>query len=646
MDVFKYRDDIVANYRSFTTSFTKIKADDIKQYVTHRYDSGYYWPAPLIQLNPSFVSSQTVEQLVSQGKLHRTCQEIFRFGRDPNSPGVSAQLYKHQMDAIEIAKRGESYVLTTGTGSGKSLAYMLPIVDCILNTKGNSSTGIKAIIIYPMNALVNSQKEELDKFFGHYNENKPVTYGRYTGQESQEERHAMAATPPDIILTNFMMLELLMTRQDELDRSIMKAAKGIDFLVLDELHTYRGRQGADVAMLVRRVREALNADVQCIGTSATMASEGTLQARNEAIAEVASKMFGTDVKPENIITETLQRQTPHTEKPLGTTLSSSIHAGIAESLSFKKLREHPVSAWIELTLGIEKEEDRWVRTRPQTIQDASKKLSDDSGLPAETCETFLRDFLLTAYQCRDNKGNPLFAFRLHQFISGANTLFSTLEPVGNRQFDLSGQQYLPGDRSKRFFSVHFCRQCGQEYHPVWYGVKNGETHLTPRDIDDRSHDEEDSDFGFFMFDQDHVWDDAVIENYPENWIEEIRGTIRLKSNFKKYQPKGVYAEPSGKLTGGGNHGWFIPGSFRFCLNCGVSHAARGRDAIRVTGLSGEGRSSATTVLAVSALTYMLEQDSDLAQEAKKLLGFTDNRQDASLGRGCQCDRIYKRKRLS
>lgn len=633
MNVFKYRDNIVTNYRSFTTSFTKIKADDIQQFITSRYDSGRYWPAPLIQLNPSFVAGQSVEQLVSAGKLHPTCQDIFRFGKKDGFPGYSAQLHKHQMDAIEIAKDGHSYVLTTGTGSGKSLAYMLPIIDRILKSKQSDSPRIKAIIVYPMNALVNSQLEELDKFLGHYNQEKPVTYGRYTAQEKEAARHEMAAVPPDIILTNFMMLELLMTRQDDLDRAIMRAARGLDFLVLDELHTYRGRQGADVAMLVRRVREALNENVQCIGTSATMASEGTLQARNEAIAEVASKLFGSMVKPENIITETLQRQTPHSVKPVGTALAKSIQAELPALKDFKAFREHPASAWIELTLGITKEENRWVRARPQTIQNAAGKLAGDSGLSIETCETYLRDFLLNAYQCRDNNDNPLFAFRLHQFISGANTLYSTLEPETKRSFDLSGQQYLPGDRNKRFFSVHFCRQCGQEYHPVWHAVEGGEPHLSPRDIDDRSHEEDDADFGFFMFDPSEIWNDTNIDSYPENWIEEYKGTYRIKRSFKKYRPKKINIEPSGRWSPEGKQGWYIPGSFRFCLSCGVSHAARGRDANRVTGLSGEGRSSATTVLAISALTYMLEQDTELSEEAKKLLGFTDNRQDASLQAG-------------
>jgi len=164
MDVFKYRDSIIDNYRSFSTSFTKIRANDIKEFVNKAYDSGHYWPDPLIQLNPSFVTGQTVEELVKHNKLHAQCKDIFRFGREGANPGITAQLHKHQEEALGIAQKKESYVLTTGTGSGKSLAYMLPIVDHILKIKQQSHPSIKAIIIYPMNALVNSQLEELEKF--------------------------------------------------------------------------------------------------------------------------------------------------------------------------------------------------------------------------------------------------------------------------------------------------------------------------------------------------------------------------------------------------------------------------------------------------------------------------------------------------
>ena len=638
MDVFKYRDAVIDDYKSFTTSFTKIKADDIRAFVSSNYDEGRYWPAPLIQLNPSYVSGGSVESLVVKGELHPECANIFRFGRDSNgNPGISAQLHLHQREAIKIAQKKESYVLTTGTGSGKSLSYILPLVDSILKQKeNNNKASIKAIIIYPMNALVNSQLEELEKFLGVYGDTKPVTFGRYTGQESQDERHAMAACPPDIILTNFMMLELLMTRQDSLDQKIMIAAKGLQFLVLDELHTYRGRQGADVAMLVRRVREALNPDVLCIGTSATMASEGDLAARNAAVASVASKLFGVSVNPENIIAETLQRQTPSSEKPTGSILATAINSPLPDLFDFKSLREHPISSWIELTLGLVKEGERWVRSKPQSIDWSANRLSEDSGCDVKTCKEYLRSFLLHAYQCRDEKGKPLFAFRLHQFISGAGNVFSTLEPEDDRVFDLSGQLFVPGqEKSQKFYSIHFCRQCGQEYHPVWLEKQDGSDVLNPRGIDDKSDDDDEdgAHWGFYMFDPRHIWDDSNPDNYPDHWLEEKNGDYRLKAHYKKSKPFAVYVKPTGEISHEGVHGWFLPGSFKLCLACGVSHQAKGRDATRLTSLSGEGRSSATTVLAISALRYMLERDSELADDAKKLLGFTDNRQDASLQAG-------------
>src|SRR5262249_38889240 len=151
---------------------------------------------------------------------------------------------------------GESFVVTTGTGSGKSLCFFIPIVSTVLAERRKSpARRTRAIVIYPMNALANSQMEELDKFISNVPGERPITFARYTGKEDTEDRRRISENPPDILLTNFMMLELLMTRQDELDRRVIGNCAGLSFLVLDELHTYRGRQGADVALLVRRVRE-------------------------------------------------------------------------------------------------------------------------------------------------------------------------------------------------------------------------------------------------------------------------------------------------------------------------------------------------------------------------------------------------------
>src|SRR6202034_3316802 len=128
------------------------------------------------------------------------------------------------------------------------------------------------------------------------------------GQESSEKRAAIIRNPPDILLTNYVMLELVLTRPRE--RKLTEAAAGLWFLVLDELHTYRGRQGADVALLVRRLRETCRAPgIQCIGTSATMTTEGDASDQRRAVAEVATTLFGVPVQPAHIIGETLERIT-------------------------------------------------------------------------------------------------------------------------------------------------------------------------------------------------------------------------------------------------------------------------------------------------------------------------------------------------
>ena len=192
----------------------------------------------------------------------------------------------------------------------ESLAYTIPIVDYVL--RASSGRGIQAIVVYPRDALANSQKQELEKFLG---VTKPqVTCARYTGQETNEERDRIQRSHPDILLTNFVMLEYLLTRP--YDRKLVEAAQGLRFLVLDELYTYRGRQGADVAMLVRRVRERLGRDrLLCVGTSATMSSRGSHAERQAEVGEFATLLFGVTVEAQNLIGETLSRRTSQGKPP-------------------------------------------------------------------------------------------------------------------------------------------------------------------------------------------------------------------------------------------------------------------------------------------------------------------------------------------
>ena len=161
-----------------------------------------------------------------------------------------------------------------------------------------------------MNALINSQSEEFTRYKQNY-ENAtgkefPISFGQYTGQEKEEARQKMREDPPQILLTNYMMLELLLTRIRE--RSIRDGIyENLRFLVFDELHTYRGRQGADIALLIRRIRSRCTQPVVCIGTSATMISVGTPTTQRAEVANVATKLFGKPFSAEQVINETLTR---------------------------------------------------------------------------------------------------------------------------------------------------------------------------------------------------------------------------------------------------------------------------------------------------------------------------------------------------
>ena len=225
MDVFDLRDRVIADYGAYVRSFVAIRDERIQRLVSEEMEAGFLWPDPLIQLSPSFEPGDTLRQLIDEQVLHPECINIFRDKREDGKDRGPLRLHRHQEEGIRAAGAGANYVLTTGTGSGKSLTYILPIVDHVLRRGGGRV--IQAIIVYPMNALANSQMGELEKFLcrGYPNGRAPVTFKRYTGQESEEERNRIIAKPPDIPLTNYVMLEMALTRP--WDYQLIKAARGL-----------------------------------------------------------------------------------------------------------------------------------------------------------------------------------------------------------------------------------------------------------------------------------------------------------------------------------------------------------------------------------------------------------------------------------
>ena len=659
LDVFDLREHVIREYSGFARSFTGIADKRLAKAVESIYDGDRFWPAPLIQINPTYRTEGSIATHVASGDLHPATGEAFRL-----PDGQPLTLYTHQAEATAFAQKGQSYVVTTGTGSGKSLCFFIPIVDAMMRARDRGDVRrTRAIVIYPMNALANSQFEELEKYVGQMTSGS-VTFARYTGQENQEERQRIAQDPPDILLTNFMMLELLMTRQDELDRKVIEHCADLRFLVLDELHTYRGRQGADVAMLVRRVRERLKPTrLVCIGTSATMVSdgEGTVADRKATVARVASTLFATAIPADRVITETLERRTarhldgdsikPHLAEAVR--LASS--GPFPDNLTDAALAAHPLAIWVEVTLGITRSDaDTWQRAKPQTLNDAAAKLAADAGCDVADAELALRHFLLEANRSEHERtGVPgasqraFFAFKLHQFVSGAGNLYATLESPETRSVTVEGQQYLPGAARRRLYATYFCRVCGHEYHPVRKTKDRGATVVSPRPIDDTtpaagaaprggtdSDDEPDTE-GFItpvpINDPDFTFSGAVTD-YPDDWIDHAAKTERLLATRQAHRAEKLAVMPDGTV-GGGVAAWFLPGRFRLCLRCKTTHSGNSRDRNRLASLSSEGRSSATTVLVGSALRWMHGLTSHIEEHTRKVLGFTDNRQDAALQAG-------------
>lgn len=649
MDVFELRRKLVEDYGEYATSFVNIADERIRGHVEQELSGGLLWPEPLIQLNPAFESGGTVDELVGRGLLHPECERIFRAKSlltdgqiDDRGP---LRLHQHQTDAIEAANAGANYVLTTGTGSGKSLTYIVPIVDRVL--RSGTGQGIKAIIVYPMNALANSQIGELDKYInlGYPNRKGPVTFARYTGQESDEDRLAIMANPPDILVTNYVMMELILTRP--IEKKLTSAAKGLKFLVFDELHTYRGRQGADVALLARRIRNACGVEeVQHIGTSATMASTvGTLDEQRAEVASVASQLFGAKVEPEHVIGETLRRATSAIDiddPDFKTKLKERLEPATAPPADYASFITDPLSAWIEDAIGLtgDSTTGRLIRRKPRALggpDGAAQELATVAAVTAEAAGNAIREQLLAGYRIADpENGFRVFAFRLHQFISRGETVYATVEEAPDRYLTTEAQRFVPGDRSKILFPLAFCRECGQDYYPVWLNDAADVRTVTERDLFEVQSDRGVAAGFVFIDSEGNSWSsdtEEIVKRLPDDWLEAHDGATRAKKDVAKNLPRSIRVLPEGKEDDDGLDVWFVPAPFRFCLRCGVAYTARQRsDFAKLATLGSGGRSTATTILSLSVVRG-LRADESLEVKARKLLSFTDNRQDASLQAG-------------
>ena len=223
--------------------------------------------------------------------------------------------YVHQLKAFErlTGDDGRSTLVATGTGSGKTECFLYPILEYCYQHRGER--GIKALIIYPMNALASDQAKRIAEFI--YKNAKlhgNVSVGMYVGGENSDatrvmgehnvitDHETMLNNPPDILLTNYKMLDYLLVRPKDALLWQDNDSETLKYIAVDELHTFDGAQGTDLACLLRRLKRRLgiyDGYLCCIGTSATMGSKDN----NASILQYASEIFGEPFDKDAVITE-------------------------------------------------------------------------------------------------------------------------------------------------------------------------------------------------------------------------------------------------------------------------------------------------------------------------------------------------------
>lgn len=629
MNTFEAHEHVIRDYARYIRSFINISDPQIADKVEASLAEGRLWPQPLLHFNPAYEHAGSIEEIISAGLLHADFRHIFE--------GYS--LYRHQREALSLGKSGKDFIVTSGTGSGKSLTYIGTIFDHLLTHP--AAEGVTAVIVYPMNALINSQTNEITTYKKNFERNTgrefPITFGQYTGQEKEEKREQMRQTPPQVLLTNYMMLELLLTRVQE--RSIRDAIfNNLHYLVFDELHTYRGRQGADVAMLIRRIQSQCKRPVCCIGTSATMVSVGSRASQRDKVAEVASTVFGRGFTAEQIVDETLARSLESGGTlPSKEVLKAAVIAPIDVEASEDALKSHPVPIWLESRIALEEKDGLLVRRTPMGIEDVVAALADESQCPADQCLACLKKVLLwvsTVNETIQQAGSTytLLPYKLHQFIAQTGSVYTTLDQDEDRFITLEPGIYKQDEAGKKpIFPNVFSRMSGHAF----ISVSMTDGHLAPREFRAAGDEEEKGTDGYLIVGED-VWDpEQDLDYLPDAWVRTRANGLRVPDSSKKDRfPKKIYFDEFGQFSETQPMkywGWFMKDPLLFDPTGGVFYDGKVSEYTKLTKLGSEGRSTSTTITAFSILNQL--HDLGFHARDQKVLSFTDNRQDAALQAG-------------
>lgn len=328
-----------------------VMGDSFRRELTRMMSKG-----PYLDIKDPFKTSLSIRELIAEGVLSGLFNELEAqkpapaHGKYKRKLPITRPLYTHQEAAIRHITAGHNAVITTGTGSGKTECFLIPVLNELLREreKGTLPPGVRAILIYPMNALANDQMKRLREILMCYSE---ITFGVYNGEtqwtqreavekyralhetEDCEElrqplkneiisREAMQQTPPHILCTNYAMLEHLLLRPND---DLIFSNSDFKFVILDEAHIYRGATGMETALLLRRLKARMRStrEAQFILTSATLGERGRAE---DSIVRFAERLTGAQFRAEDIVFGEREERANPSRAEIPTALFSAIAA--------------------------------------------------------------------------------------------------------------------------------------------------------------------------------------------------------------------------------------------------------------------------------------------------------------------------------
>lgn len=458
-------------------------------------DAGHVRKGPYLEATPVFQRGANPRMLVRS-----------LLGPDVDEGFLSAlkgdrSLYSHQEEAISHVFADKNVVVATGTGSGKTEAFLYPILFHLYRefVRGELNAGVRALILYPMNALANDQRDRLGAICRDLKQSRSkfqFTFGQYIGETPEDSddrwrnaeevranrlpgelvfRTEIRATPPHILLTNYSMLEYLLLRPDDSPLFDDGNSKSWTFLVVDEAHQYRGSQGIEMGMLLRRLKQRLKdggrtKPFRCIATSATLVSG---EGGKPGVARFATNLFGEPFQEQAIIfgqTEDIPTCGSASLQPddylsLERALSSPNEAGDAVTKAAAKLGLEPLTKtdFAKAVGHVLKHDKRATMLRrlalqgPKEVEEVASAVFAD--LPPERQVAELSRLIGLLLGAQDStSGVPLFSARFHLFLKSLEGAFVSFFPERRVFLDRTAQ--MNGGAA---FEVALCRECGQHY---------------------------------------------------------------------------------------------------------------------------------------------------------------------------------------